>query len=356
MGTVRRIMANPPYLRIHKDYCRLQALCGAHPPQQVLKQVDRNFKSFFQALKQWKKTPSVFTGRPQLPSYKPKNGQNVVYFTALQCRTVGGAVILTQKMMNQGFRPIKTALLNVKGVRIVPFGDRFNIELIYDAYPQGLHLDPAHALGIDLGLTNIVTASDTRGSVPLIIKGGVVKATNQFYNKQLAKYKSFAKQCNDAHTTARITRLHRKRNNKIRDFFHKTSRLVINNCIANDLGTIVIGYNEGWKQNATLGKRNNQNFVTVPFLKLIQQIEYKAAMVGIAVIRVNEAYTSQTCSWCGVIAKGNRKHRGLYVCRDCGEVLNADVNASKNILYKGIPKSFGIGDRGCLTRPIVLKI
>ena len=219
-----------------------------------------------------------------------------------------------------------------------------------------MHLNENNALGIDLGLNNIVTASDNIGNKPLIIKGGVVKSINQFYNKQLSKYKSLAKKCNDTDVTRRILKFHRKRNNKIRDFFHKTSRKVVNHCISNDIGTIVIGYNEGWKQKIKIGKRNNQNFVSVPFLKLVQQIEYKSEMVGIQVIRTGEEYTSQTCSSCGVVRKSNRKCRGLYICKDCGVVLNADVNASINILQKGVPKSKWIGDRGCLNYLIVLKI
>jgi len=165
-----------------------------------------------------------------------------------------------------------------------------------------------------------------------------------------------AKKCNNTDVTGRILKFHRKRNNKTGDFFHKTSRKVVNHCISNDIGTIVIGYNDGWKQKIKIGKRNNQNFVSVPFLKLVQQIEYKSEMVGIQVIRTGEEYTSQTCSSCGVVRKSNRKYRGLYVCKDCGVVLNADVNASRNILQKEVPKSKWIGDRGCLNHPVVLKV
>ena len=129
----------------------------------------------------------------------------------------------------------------------------------------------------------------------------------------------------------------------------------MNHCIEREIGTIVIGYNEGWKQNINIGKKNNQNFVSVPFLKLLQQIEYKAEMVGITVIRTSEEYTSQTCSCCGTVKKSNRKYRGLYVCSNCGSVLNADVNASHNILVKEVPKSKWIGNRGLLNSPIVLK-
>ncbi len=343
-------------LKDHEAYHNLQRMCGSHPPQQVLKQVDRNFKSFFKAIKSWKTTPSKFTAMPRLPHYKRKNGKNMVYFTSLQCRVKNGHVFLTQKMLHLGFPKIPTVLQKVKGVRIVPNGDRYNIELIYDYMPQNLHLPKTHILGIDLGLTNIVTASDNIGTQPLIIKGGVIKSINQFYNKELAKYKAWAKICNGKHITNRILKIHRIRNNKIRDYFHKTSRKIVNHCIANNIGTIVIGYNEGWKQNIHIGKKNNQNFVSIPFLTLIQQIEYKSEMVGIDVIRTSEEYTSQTCSQCGIIKKSNRKHRGLYVCSECGSVLNADVNASKNILQKGVPNSIWIGDRGHLDCPTVLSL
>ena len=211
-------------------------------------------------------------------------------------------------------------------------------------------------LGIDLGITNLVTASDNCSNSPLLIKGGMVKSVNQYYNKQLAKYKSKAKKCNKAIKTNRLLRICRIRNNKIRDIFHKTSRKIIDICIERKIGLIIIGYNEGWKQKVNIGKKNNQNFVSIPFLKLVKQIEYKAKLVGIDVIRVTEEYTSQTCSKCGLRRKANRKYRGLYVCNNCRSALNADVNASINIMQKGVPNSIWIGDRGCMYRPSVLLV
>ncbi|MHA1917431.1 MAG: zinc ribbon domain-containing protein [Candidatus Ranarchaeia archaeon] len=127
-------------------------------------------------------------------------------------------------------------------------------------------------------------------------------------------------------------------------------RRIINHCISNNIGMIVVGYNKGWKQKIDLGKRNNQNYVL--------QIEYKSLMVGIKVVRVSEEFTSQTCSPYGVVRKSNRKFRGLYMCKDCGSILNADVNASINILRKGVPesKSIWLGDRECLNHPLVLTV
>ncbi|MHA1104949.1 MAG: zinc ribbon domain-containing protein [Promethearchaeota archaeon] len=131
---------------------------------------------------------------------------------------------------------------------------------------------------------------------------------------------------------------------------------MVNYCISHDIGTIIIEYNEGWKQNVNIGKKNNQNFVSIPFLTLVRQIEYKSEMVEIKIVRITEEYTSQACSSCGIVRKSNRKYRRLYACKDCGMVLNADVNASRNIMHKGVPESKWIGDRGCLNHPIVLKV
>ena len=86
-------------LRNHDAYIELQNNCGSHPPQQVLKQVDRNFKSFFQAIKSWNKNPSKFKTMPKLPHYKRKNGKNMVYFTSQQVRNKESHVLLTQKML-----------------------------------------------------------------------------------------------------------------------------------------------------------------------------------------------------------------------------------------------------------------
>ncbi len=93
-------------------------------------------------------------------------------------------------------------------------------------------------------------------------------------------------------------------------------------------------------------------------------LEYKAKMVGITVVLVSEAYTSQQCSGCGIMKKNNRKSRGLYLCSSCGLRLNADHNAAINILHrlpfdeKVVPKLSSNSvcsdqpDRGCVTHPV----
>ncbi|MHA1971355.1 MAG: zinc ribbon domain-containing protein [Candidatus Hodarchaeales archaeon] len=124
------------------------------------------------------------------------------------------------------------------------------------------------------------------------------------------------------------------------------------------MSTIVVGYNEQWKQKCSLGRRNNHNFVQIPFLKLVQMLEYKGSRVGITVLRVPEAYTSIRCSHCGHISRSNRRSRGWYVCCSCGSHFNADHNAARNILLSSsqvvLPTgvSFRLTDSRCVAHPV----
>jgi len=346
-------------LRHHETYVDLQALAGSHAPQQVLRQVEKAWKGFFAAMKAWRDDPSKFRGRPRPPAYKRKGEGNVVSFTNTQTRVRDGTVRLPEKLMARGMPVIKTAYTDdeVIGVRIVPFGDRYNYEILHEVDVQDLGLDRGKAIGVDIGLNNAVTTSDGK-----IVKGGAIKSINQHYNKQLAKYKSIAKKVNDLEMTNQIRKLARVRNNKIHGKMHQVSRELIDHCIATGTGTIIIGYNAGWKDSINIGKRNNQNFVQVPFLTLVEMIEYKAMLVGIEVCRVTEEYTSQACSRCGQRRKANRMHRGLYTCKRCGLIINADINAARNIKQKGLREQqpvveavARVVDRGGMNPPFEIK-
>jgi putative transposase len=244
----------------------------------------------------------------------------------------------------------------------VPFYDRFVVDILYEVDIQSIPKTKNYSksIGIDLGITNLIATSEG-----LLVKGGVVKTINQWYNKQLAYYKSLTKKHNQQYTSHRIQRMHRVRANKLNNAFHQISRFIINHCMKNNVRIIVIGYNSRWKQHCKLGKRINQSFVQIPFYKLVHMLEYKAKLIGIAVIRVSEAYTSQQCSNCGIIDKCNRISRGLYLCQSCGLRLNADHNAAINIRNRlsimnqvvpsGSPNTVCsiLLDRGGVTPPVV---
>ena len=93
-----------------------------------------------------------------------------------------------------------------------------------------------------------------------------------------------------------IQKLSNKRNNKINDYLHKASRYLINQLVSNNITNLIIGYNPGWKQEINLGRRNNQNFVLIPFAKFIDMLVYKSKLAGISVTIQEESYTSK-CSF-----------------------------------------------------------
>lgn len=217
-----------------------------------------------------------------------------------------------------------------------------------------LNLNSNRIVGIDLGLNNTVSIVNNVGLKPAIIKGGIVKSINQFYNKQYAKYKRIKDKQKLKFETKRLQILTKKRNNKINNIFHKISRTIINYCIENKCGTIIIGYNSTWKQKINIGKINNQKFVQIPFMKLISQIKYKSELIGINVILEKESFTSK-CSFLDQESiKEQRTYAGKRICRGLfstktGIIINADVNAAYNILKKAVPnaiKADGIEDVG----------
>ena len=136
-----------------------------------------------------------------------------------------------------------------------------------------------------------------------------------------------------------LSRLTRKRNNKIHTEMHKISSYIVNELIKNDIDTLIVGNNVGIKQGINMGSVNNQNYVSIPYYKLRKMLEYKCKRVGIRYIETEESYTSK-CSFLDmegmkeqVIYKGTRKHRGLFI-DSCGNKINADLNGSLNIIRK----------------------
>ncbi|MEG3934340.1 transposase [Microcoleus sp. T3_B1] len=208
---------------------------------------------------------------------------------------------------------------------------------------------------IDLGLDNLVAlTSNQPGFIPLLINGRPLKSINQFYNKRQAKLQSQLR--GNRKTSPRIQRLTRCRNQKVDNYLHHTSRVIVDRLTAEQIGTLVIGKNAQWKTEIELGKRTNQNFVSIPHSRLIEMLEYKARLAGITVIVKEESYTSRS-NFLGLdpipvygktekepVFTGKRIKRGLYKT-STGQLINSDVNASYNILRKAIPNAFSFLDR-----------
>lgn len=352
-------------LRNDVDYPTYKNMPAAQSAQQTLQLLDRNWKSFFNSIKDWSKNKDKYVGRPKLPKYKPKDGRMVFILTNQQ-------VILKDDLLHfpksfQGFTiKLRCVRLNnfkkINQIRIVPNNQVFCIEIVYSiSITDNLLPDNGRYMSIDVGLDNLVTIVTNTGSNPVIVNGKGLKSNNQYYNKKKAHYQEVTKQMNNKSYTNRLYRLTQKRNFKIEDSLHKISKFIVTSALSNNIHTIVIGNNKDWKRDISLGKRVNQSFVNIPHQKLIEKIVYKARNVGINVILTEESYTSGTSFLDGESPKKDfynkkrRKHRGLFLSNQ-GVSINADVNAAYQIMKKVFPNVFADGIEGVVLHPVRVDI
>ena len=346
----------------YPDYTNMPA---AQSAQQTLRLLEANWKSFFKSIKDWSKNKDKYLGRPKLPKYKPKDGQMVLVTTNQQVKQKGD--ILTFPKSFGGFT-IKPRCVNLSNfeklnqVRIIPCNQIFCVEIVYSiAIDDTPFQDNGRIMSIDLGLDNLATIVTNTGLKPIIVNGKGLKSTNQYFNKKKAHYQRIAKQMNDKHYTNRLHQLTRKRNFKIEDALHKISRFIVDTALANQITTVVIGNNRGWKQSISLGRQINQSFVTIPHQKLIEKICYKAKLHGIRVIVAEESYTSGTSFLDGelptkdVYNKKRRIYRGLFRSNQ-GVLINADVNAGYQIMKKVFPNELSDGIEGAVFHPVRVNI
>lgn len=329
------------------DFCSMMKKNGA---QQIVFQVDRTMKSWFAALKSFKKDPSKFRGRPRIPSYKKKNELNCLIYTVADAKLQKDGTINLRRDIKL---PIHTNLKNFQQIRLVPKTGYIQAEIIYNKEINDTNLDKTRAIGIDLGLNNLMAITSNIGNISNLVNGRPLKSINQYYNKRKSHLMSLLEKGN-LKSSKRLRRLEMKRTCKIKDYLHKTSRKIVELMEQNNIGTCFIGHNKGWKQEVEMGKRNNQNFVSIPYYLLINMLKYKLEEKGGVLVELNEAYTSK-CSFLDneeickhESYKGKRVKRGLFLSSK-GKALNADINGSLNILKRGM--KFGFDFKECFFRP-----
>lgn len=328
----------------------------AQTAQQVIKQVFKNFKSWIAAKKEYQKNPSKFLGRPKLPNFKKGKKQNLVVFTNQTAKLKNGFIHFPK---STNLPLVKTNVDNFQQVRIVPLATCYAVEIVYEKAEIQSDVKEDNILSIDLGLNNYVSTANNVGLVPFIVNGKIMKSFNQWFNKKRAKLMSLI---GDKGTSKRLQQLNNYRNFWIEDKNHKISRHIIDYCIENKIGTIVIGKNNNWKQCINLGSKTNQKFVELPHAKLVDKIEYKAKLVGIKVIQIEESYTSKTDHLAlesmqkQVNYLGKRKKRGLFQS-SVGKLLNADINGAIGICLKKYPTILNeIVGSGCVFQPYKVNI
>ena len=338
---------NYKILKNSENYKKL----NSNMAQQILKEVDGSFKSFFGLLK-LVKNGKYDNKKIKLPKYLAKDG-----FTTL----VIGFVRLKDDMLiipySNSFRkthkeiaiklPPVSKCKKIKEIRIIPkqYSRYFEIQYTYEVEEVQRELNENNVLGIDLGIDNLCTCVTNTGA-SFIIDGRKLKSINQYYNKINAKLQSIKDKQKIERTTLRQKRITRKRNNRINDYLSKAARIIINYCLNSDIGKIVLGYNEDFQRNSNIGSINNQNFVNIPYGKLRDKLIYLCKLYGIESKLQEESYTSKASFFDGdeipiyekenpqeYVFSGKRIKRGLYQTKK-GKLINADCNGALNILRK----------------------
>ena len=346
------------FLKYESNYhemknCENYKLLNSNMAQQTLKDVNEIFKSFFALIKLAKQGKYNFK-HIKLPNYLPKNGYANLIIGMINIKddnilTIPYSYAFRKKYETKIQIKVPEVLKNkkIKEIRIIPkFNARFfEIQYTYEIQEEDIKLNTNNALAIDLGVNNLCTCVTNTGK-SFIVDGKKLKSINQFFNKQNAKLQSIKDKQNIKRQTKQQYLISRKRKNRVDDYINKACRYIINYCLSNDIGTLVIGYNQSFQNKTNLGKRNNQIFTQLPFGKIREKLEYLCKRYNINYILQEESYTSKASFFDNdelpiynadnpqtYEFSGNRIKRGLYQTKDDYR-FNADCNGALNILRK----------------------
>ncbi|MGO1528018.1 MAG: RNA-guided endonuclease InsQ/TnpB family protein [Senegalia sp. (in: firmicutes)] len=354
------------------DYMSLPS----HSNQHIMKLAFSDWKSFYASLKEYKKNPSKYKGKPKPPKYAKNDGRKIAFFSNQTCKINDNHLRFpkTKEKLNIG-KLCKTDS-KLKQVRILPGPNYYTIEIVFELNikPKAISETPERIFGIDLGIDNFATIVNNVGENPIIINGKAIKSINQYYNKKRAHYYSILRkgksQNQGLFNSNRLNRIDLKRNDKVKDFLHKASFNIISKAMDLDIDTIIIGKNKDFKENIKLRKDIKLNFKSLPYAKFIEILKYKANEKGINVLETEESYTSKASFLDNdkipcfddknrekekPIFSGKRIKRGLYKSKE-GILINADCNGAANIIRKVVPNAFSRGNRGVVSTPLVLSI
>lgn len=343
--------------KTHENY----KLTFSQPANCTLRVLDKNWKSYFRAIKDWKKNPLKYLGMPKLPKYLKKDGRFpwMIPNNQLVYDYVKGTVYIRNRLLND-YEWKCRCLGRIIQVRFIPRGSCYVMEIVYETEIPDAKTESNRIASIDLGVDNLVTMTNNIGLNPIIINGKGIKSINQYYNKRLAKEKSLLKIRHDKDWSKKLDSITFKRYQRIKNYMHNASVYVVKWCVENGIDTLVVGKNKEWKQNTDMSKQNNQKFVSIPYQMLLQQLKYKCENVGIKYIETEESYSSGTSFLDGEepvkqnYDKSRRIERGLFRSNS-GLLINSDVNGSLQIMMKAFPNAFNerYGIEGVLT-PIVI--
>lgn len=343
--------------KTHENY----KLTFSQPANCTLRVLDKNWKSYFRAIKDWKKNSSKYLGMPKLPKYLKKDGRFpwMIPNNQLHYNYEKGTVHISNRLLNDYDWKCR-CLGRIIQVRFIPRGSCYVMEIVYETEIPEVKVESSRIVSIDLGVDNLVTMTNNIGLNPIIINGKGIKSINQYYNRRLSKEKSLLKIRHSKDWSKKLDSITFKRYQRIKNYMHNTSAYIVKWCVENNIDTLVVGKNKEWKQNADMSKQSNQKFVSIPYQMLLQQLQYKCENVGIKYVETEESYSSGTSFLDGEepvkqnYDKSRRIERGLFRSNS-GLLINSDVNGSLQIMMKVFPNAFNerYGIEGVLT-PIVI--
>ena len=359
--------------RDNRDSMLYESMGNVHLVQQVLKIVCQDMTNWKKSRDAYHVAPQKFSGYPKLPSYKKKGGVSSFVVDNQTAKLRSNRIVEIPCMDGFRIELWHKDVKKIQQVRVVPTNGVFIVEIVYKTekiieYKQ----DNGRYLTIDPGVNNtFACASNVKDFVPIVFNGRPIKSVNQFYNKERARLLSIHELSGQDKQSHRLDRLDFKRNQKIERYAHEVSKRIAELALSHECNTIVIGRNKGLKNGSRMDKKNNQNFIGIPHDKMLQMIAYKANLLGIAVIPVNEAYSSQTSfldheevinangdkarARRGIKPVKRRFKRGLYRSNN-GTILNADINAAYQILRKVVPNAYADGIEGVGLHPVKVNL
>ena len=233
---------------------------------------------------------------------------------------------------------------NIQLARLVYQKGLWSVHLVYKIELPELK-GFGETMAIDLGMKHLAATACTDGDTSLW-PGGELAALERHFDKQKSK------------TTRSRSRksyaLNQKRSRQRSHLLHSVTRSLVRDADARGVSTVIVGNLKDLREGRNWGDSGNQKLHKWPFDRIIKMLTYKARLKGIRVVTGPEEYTSQTCCMCGIRRKAGRVHRGLYVCNQCGAVINADVNGAINVLKRYLPGQIGVSwSSGCLAQPVV---
>ncbi|MDX5853712.1 transposase [Bacillus cereus group sp. BfR-BA-01363] len=353
-------------------------LLNSNVAQQMLKEVDGAFRSFFGLLKL--KRQGKYDKKVTIPHYAPKDGYMTLIIGQIRIKENGVLDIPMSPAFKRQYGKVRiqtpSNLRNkkIKEIRIIPkFNARFfEIQYTYEVKAFQREINPNHVLAIDFGVNNLATCVTNHGK-SFLVDGKRLKAINQWYNKQYTKMTSVRNKLfgTNRSLTKKEIQLIEKRNHRVRDIINKTARIIVNYCTQYKIGTMVVGRNKGMKQRIHIGKKNNQTFVQIPIGILICKLQYLCEQNQIRFVEQEESYTSKSDFFSNDILpihekgssetyhfSGKRISRGQYASKT-GMILNADVNGALNIMRKsnlGGQALMTLQNRGNLDMPMRIRV